>query len=70
VIIAGHLEEMFHKQNVAKRHPLLLFRYCVYSLYNVNTDFLQNSTARHLKALPDRKKSATSLKSAQKMLSG
>jgi hypothetical protein len=25
LIIAGHLEEMFHRQNIAENHPLLFF---------------------------------------------
>ena len=27
-----HLEKVFHKQNMAEIHPLLLFRLCIYSL--------------------------------------
>jgi hypothetical protein len=63
LIIAGHLEETLHRQNAAESHPL-------YFLGNVNTCFLQISTARHLKNLPDRKKLTTYLNSEQKMLLG
>jgi hypothetical protein len=26
LIIAGHLEQTFHRQNIAESHPLLIFR--------------------------------------------
>jgi hypothetical protein len=56
LIIAGHLEETFHRENIAESHPLLSLGN-VYSLkYNVNTGFLQILTARHLKTLPDKNK--------------
>jgi hypothetical protein len=42
----------------------------ILSVFNVNTGFLQTSTARHLKTLPDRKKITTYLNSAHKMLLG
>jgi hypothetical protein len=42
--------------------------YSLVELYNVNTRFLQTSTARHLKTCPDRKKLTTYLNSAQKIL--
>jgi hypothetical protein len=32
LIIAEHLEETFNRQNIAESHPLLLFRFCTYSL--------------------------------------
>jgi hypothetical protein len=32
LIIAGHLERIFHRQNTAERDPLLLSRTCTYSL--------------------------------------
>lgn len=38
--------------------------------YNVNTGFLETSTTRHLKSLPDRKKVTTYLNSARKTILG
>ena len=59
----------FHRQYIAESDPMLRFRYCMCSLqYNVNTGFLQISTERHPKTLPDRKKLTTHLNSAHKML--
>ena len=66
LIIAGHLEETFHRQN----YPLLLFRYCLQ--YNVRTGFCSTSTARHLKTSRDLviEKLTIYFNSAQKMLFG
>jgi hypothetical protein len=48
---------MFHRQNVAEGHPMLLFRLRICSLsYYLNTSFLYNSAACHLKSLLDRSK--------------
>ena len=56
LVTAGHLEGKLHKQNAPESRPLLFCTYCTYFLqYDVNTGFLQNSTARQLKTLPDRK---------------
>jgi len=67
VNIAGHLEVTFHKKNVVANLSLLVFRYCIYSLYyNVNTGFIQDSTACHLKTLPDKKGNNVSEFSAKK----
>jgi hypothetical protein len=55
LIIAGHLEETFHRQNTAGSHPLLLFICSYYLLYNVNTNFPQSSAVCHFKILPDGK---------------
>jgi hypothetical protein len=56
LINVGHLEEMFHRQNIAESHPILYFMLFIYALeYNVNTGFLKISTARPLKTLTDRK---------------
>jgi hypothetical protein len=32
LFIAGHLEETFHRQHITEIRPLVLFRYCMYSL--------------------------------------
>jgi len=38
LIIAEHLEDVLHRQNIAENHPLLLFRLYMYCLLNnVNT---------------------------------
>jgi hypothetical protein len=55
---------------MAESHELLLFVYSILSLqYYVNTNFLRNSIARHLKNLPLRKNNNTEF-SAKKNLLG
>jgi len=69
LIIAGHLEETVHRQNIAESHPLLLF--CIYSLwYNVNTGCLWTYPCVTYKPFLILKKPKTYLNSLQKMLFG